>query len=341
MKDNQLIYIAFGAETYQTEAFFSIASAIARNLETSGFSFDINVYTDKPEFYKNLPVQVHPINKDWYGDINYHFRLKPAVVYENADKYKKTILIDTDTFFKKSPKYLFDKVTKNSLLCNSKKNLSKDSISSETRAIINKNNLLKENFIHLNSGVIGITSKKKHILEKTISIIDLLHPKLPKLYTLEEFALALAVSQENIELEESTELIHHYWSRKEIFRKKVQHWYSKHKDMPCSQDALNDTLKITDKIPKPPAITRLSNKLFSLTVEKKYRQFIIELLNAAYEYKNEFDNAASSVWVEKSVENLKEKYLTVTDKDILQLLKKWHIKIKTGALPINKNNCNQ
>jgi hypothetical protein len=31
MKDNQLIYIVFGDENYQIEAFFSITSAIARN----------------------------------------------------------------------------------------------------------------------------------------------------------------------------------------------------------------------------------------------------------------------------------------------------------------------
>jgi len=334
MKNNQLIYIAFGDKTYQTEAFFSIASAIARNLETPEFSFDINVYTDNPEFYKNLPVQVHPINKDWYGKINYHFRLKPAVMYANADKYKKTILIDTDTFFKKSPKHLFDKVKENNLLCNSKKSISKDSISSETRAVTKQHYLLKENFIHLNSGVIGISSKTKYILEDTINIIDSLHPRLPNLYTLEEFALALAVSQKNIELVECTELIHHYWSRKEIFRKKVQHWYSKHKNSPCSQEALNDTLKVTDKIPKPPAITRLSNKLFALTLDKKYRQFIIELLNAAYKYKNEFDNTASSVWVERSFSNLQKKHPNTTKKETDKILKKHYIKIRIKDLNI-------
>lgn len=309
MKENQLIYIAFGAEIYQTEAFFSIASAIARNLKTPELSFDINVYTDTLEFYKNLPVQVHPINKNWYGEINYHFRLKPAVVYENADDYKKTILIDTDTFFKKSPKLLFDKVKKDNLLCNSMNELSKDSLNTETRAVLNQHDLLKENFIHLNSGVIGISSHSKYILKDTLEIIDTLHPQLSNLYTLEELALALAVSKKDIESAECTELIHHYWSRKSIFRKKVQHWYSKHKEKPCSQDALNDIFKVTDKIPKPPAATRLSNKLFALTIEKKYRQFIIELLNGAYKYENEFDNAATTAWIEKSIENLKEKTL--------------------------------
>lgn len=325
MKDNQLIYIVFGDENYQIEAFFSITSAIARNLETPEFCFDINVYTDNPKFYKNLPVQVHPINKDWYGEINYYFRLKPAVVYETADKYRKTILIDTDTFFKKSPKYLFDKIKKNNLLCNSKKTLSKDSISGDTRAVLTEHDLLKGNFVHLNSGVIGINNKTKYTLQDTINIIDSLYSQLPNLYTLEELALALAVSQKNIESVECTELIHHYWSRKEIFRKKVQHWYSKHKEAPCFQEALNDTFKVTDKIPKPPATTRLFNKLFVLTVEKKYRQFIIELLNAAYRYENEFDNAASSVWVDKSVENLKEKYPSVSERDISHVLSKWNI----------------
>lgn len=335
MKENQLIYIAFGNEIYQTEAFFSISSAIARNLETSGFFFDINVYTDNPEFYKNLPVQAHPIKKDWYGEINYHFRLKPAVVYENADDYKKTILIDTDTFFKQSPKFLFDKVKNDNLLCNSMNELSKDSLNTETRAVLNQHDLLKENFIHLNSGVIGISNHSKYILKDTIEIIDTLYPKLPNLYTLEELALALAVSKKDVESVECTDLIHHYWSRKAIFRKKVEHWYVKHKNDPTSKAALNDTLEVSDKIPKPPTATRLSNKLFALTVEKKYRQFIIELLNGAYKYENEFDNAVGTAWIEKSIENLKEKTPSVNEIEISEILNKWYVKLKTKNINID------
>lgn len=316
MKDNQLIYIAFGSEIYQIEAFFSISSAIAKSRETPEFNFDIHIYTDAPEFYKKLPVQVHTIKKEWYGDINYHFRAKHAVVYENAYKYKKTILIDTDTFFKYSPKTLFEKIKENNILCNSKNTLNKSNMISTTREVLEKNNLLKSNFFHTNSGVIGINKDSVGILKTSIEIIDCLYPQLPKLYTLEELALALAISQKNVEAVGCEEIIHHYWSRKSIFRKKVETWYVKHKNDPTSTLALDDTLNVTDKIPKPPAITKLLNKTIALSADKKYRQFVKELLNANYKYSNEFDNAASQVWIEKAIENLKEKHPLISESDI-------------------------
>lgn len=328
MSKNQLIYLAFGSETYQTEAFFSIASAIARNLETPDFKFDIHVYTDKPDFYKALPVKTHPINKDWSGEINYHFRMKHAVVYENAYKYEKTILIDTDTFFKKSPELLFEKITNGNLLCNSKHYSVKEQLDPRVKEVLTKESLLKENFIYLNSGVIGISSQSVSILKESIEIIDKLHPKLSYFYTLEELALALAVSSKNIESVDCVEVIHHYWSRKAIFRKKAEAWYIKHKDTPISSYALNDTLKVTDKIPKPPAFYRIFNKLLSLSVEKKYRQFIRELRNAKYKYNNEFDNAAAEAWIEKAIENLKERNPLLTEYDIKELSNKKTLGIK-------------
>ncbi|MCK9236562.1 MAG: hypothetical protein M0Q29_06805 [Thiopseudomonas sp.] len=335
MKDNQLIYIAFGSETYQIEAVFSISSAIARSQETPDFLFDINVYTDNPGLYKNLPVKTHPIKKEWYGDINYHFRLKPAVVYDNTSKYRKSILIDTDTFFKKSPKHLFDKITEKNLLCNSKHPEANISLDSNVLDTITNEDLLRKNFIYLNSGVIGIHKKSSYLLEETIKIIDSLYPKLSYYYTLEELALALAVSLNNIESVGCTEIIHHYWSRKAIFRKKAETWYAKYKNNPCSNNALLDTLNVTVKVPKPPAISRLINKLIALTVEKKYRQFILELFNATHQYKNEFDNAAATVWIQKSFENLKIKNPNITQVEVDSILKNKLISTKTKNIKIN------
>lgn len=322
MKINQLIYLAFGNNTYQTEAFCSIATAIARSQETPDFSYDINVYTDNPEFYKNLPVNTHPIDTSWYGKINYHFRLKPAVVYECATKYQKSIFIDTDTFFKKSPKYLFDKVTNTNLLCNS---IHPEFIKKIDTRVINeakKEKLLEDNFVYINSGVIGIHKDSIETINKTIEIIDTLYDKLSFYYTLEEFSLALAANLNKTELVDCSDIIHHYWSRKLIFRKKAEAWHTKHKDNPCSQKALDDVLTITSKIPKPPAIKRLTNKLISLSITKKYRQFIRELLNASHDYSNEFDNAAAQAWIEKAFENLKSENQNITKLEVKKNLSK-------------------
>lgn len=342
MCKNQLIYLAFGSETYQVEAFFSIASAIARNLETPDFSFDIHVYTDAPDFYKKLPVQVHAIKNDWYGKINYHFRLKHAVVYENSFKYEKTILIDTDTFFKKSPKLLFDKITEKNLLCNSKHYSTLKELDLRVKKALIQEDLLKDNFVYLNSGVIGISHESVGILKKSIEIIDKLHPKLSFYYTLEELALALAVSLDDVESIDCVEVIHHYWSRKAIFRTKAEAWYNKHKDDPMSKSALDDTLKVTDKIPKPPTATRTLNKLLALSVHNKYRQFIKELLNANYQYKNEFDNAAAVAWIQKAFENLLFKNPDISNKEIEEILNKKQIKYRLkNILNSTANNINK
>lgn len=328
MCKNQLIYIAFGSKIYQIEAFLSISSAIARSRKTPEFYFDIHVYTDDPVFYKELPVQVHPIKREWYGEINYHFRVKHAVVYETAHNYENTILIDTDTFFKMSPKHLFEKITDKNLLCNSKHYFAKNNIEERVLKVLKEENLFKNDITHLNSGVIGINYKSTHILEKSIAIIDTLHPKLTDYYTLEELALALAVSLKNIESVDCIEVIHHYWSRKAIFRKKAEAWYNKHKANPTSDIALNDTFGVTNKIPKPPVIVRTLNKLIAFSVEKKYRQFVREILNANHTYKNEFDNAAATAWIDKAIVNIKQKIPSISDAEIKLLMDKKSLLIR-------------
>lgn len=54
----QLTYLAFGAEIYQREAIFSIASSLSRSTNRN---WDIRVFTDSPELNTDLPVIVAPI----------------------------------------------------------------------------------------------------------------------------------------------------------------------------------------------------------------------------------------------------------------------------------------
>ena len=115
----QLIYLAFGADIYRTEAVFSIASALKHSaIAAADRAFDIQVFTDNPTPFSGLPVTTRDIDPAWRGPHDYHFRIKHVVLQQVLSEYTVALLIDTDTFFKTSPSSLFERIPANGLLCN-------------------------------------------------------------------------------------------------------------------------------------------------------------------------------------------------------------------------------
>lgn len=159
----------------------------------------------------------------------------------------------------------------------------------------------------LNSGVIGLPREEAKILDRSLELMDELYPIANGAYTLEEFVLAVA-AHKRLELVGCTDLIHHYWSRKQLFRAKIQAWLCKHGSSLLSAAALDDTLKVTDRLPRPPRAKRLLYKLGTLPLPAPMRQFSIELLYGCHEYSNEFDRACGPVWWEKAATNAIERY---------------------------------
>ena len=305
----QLVYLAFGAEIYQREAVFSIASALAHSAScVSDRKFEIQVFTDNPEFYARLPVTTHAITPTWGGPHRYHFRIKHAALLDVLSEHQKAVLIDTDTFFRASPDSLFERVTGGHLLCNAigaplgeSPSLPKQSVS-----YLSKTGLLQTNLRQTNSGVIGLTTADKGILEHSIKLMDDLRPLAPELYTLEELSLALA-AHGKLQLNGCTDLIHHYWSRKAQFRAKIQAWHSKHHDDPLSKTAMADVLLVNDRLPRPPQPYRGWQKGVTALIDKERRQFIRELLYGCHDYSNEFDKACAVAWWDKAIVNLEER----------------------------------
>ena len=99
----QLVYLVFGAQTYHQEAVFSIASALAKAGAPTDRPFDIQVFSDNPEPYRDLPVRVRPIDADirreWSGPHHYHFRCKHVVARLVLEEAEKAILIQQNTLF--------------------------------------------------------------------------------------------------------------------------------------------------------------------------------------------------------------------------------------------------
>ena len=84
--------------------------------------------------------------------------------------------------------------------------------------------------------------------------MDEFHPIVPNAYTLEEFCLAVAAYR-TLTLTDCTDVIHHYWSRKDLFRAKIQAWLHKHGDDPLGEAALADVARSTTACQnRPPCI---------------------------------------------------------------------------------------
>jgi len=305
----QLIYLAFGAATYQREALFSMVSALthaARCKHTE--PFHIRVFTDTPSFFEKLPVSTCLIDPSWAGPHGYHFRIKHAVLKEVLQNCEKAILIDTDTFFRESPSALFRRVLPGKLLCNAiGRPLSEaPDLPRAVLARLEQANLPFASLRQTNSGVIGLTRDDQNLLEQSIAWMDELRPLAPELYTLEELCLALA-AHDSLELNSCTDVIHHYWSRKGQFRAKIDAWVTKHHTYPLSEEAMHDAVLLNDRLPRPTQPYRGWQKLVTRLVPSERRQFFRELLYGCHAYPNEFDRACASVWWDKAVINAQER----------------------------------
>lgn len=231
----QLIYLVYGAETYHQEAVFSIASALAGLRETPGEALDIQVFTDNSKPYDGLPVRLRPLDNEtrqaWIQPHGYHFRAKHVVMQKVLEESELALLIDTDTFFHCSPLVLFRRIQPGTLLCNAitlNYGANKDAeLYVALAQVLQQRQLADDNMSLLNSGVIGLHSSDAAVLDRSIALMDELYPLAKGAYTLEEFCLSVAAYQ-GMQVRECPDLIHHYWSRKQLFRAKTKAWLDKH-----------------------------------------------------------------------------------------------------------------
>ncbi|MBK5479814.1 hypothetical protein C9382_20290 [Pseudomonas aylmerensis] len=310
----QLVYLVFGAETYHQEAVFSIASALAQLGATEDLPLDIQVFSDNPAPYDGLPVQVHVLDeatrKRWSEPHGYHFRTKHVLLRQVLETAERALLIDTDTFFHDSPMALFERVAPGTLLCNAfhaKYGDNRESVLYEALApYLSEKGLADDNMWLLNSGVMGLARQDAHLLDQSIALMDELFPMALGAYTLEEFCLSVAAYRQ-VNVRQCPDLIHHYWSRKQLFRAKVKAWITKHRASPISTLALADTRKVSAHLPRPPRLQRLMYKLITLALPKRKQQFIREILYGCYEHQNEFDQACGPVWWDKARQNQEER----------------------------------
>ncbi|WPP00236.1 hypothetical protein SFA35_02260 [Pseudomonas sp. HR96] len=309
-----LVYLAFGKDTYHQEAVFSIASAFAAARECAEPLPDILVFTDNPSPYRSLPVDVRlldqPTREAWSEPHGYHFRIKHVALRQILEERELALLIDTDTLFRVSPLRLFERIQPGTLLCNVVSRPygeCRDSpLYTNLHQDLEARGLADDAMATLNSGVIGLHRSDAAVLDHSIALMDELYPRGEGAYVLEEFCLAIA-ARARLALADCPDLIHHYWSRKTLFRAKVRAWLRKHGQQPLSDWALQDLRRVSLDIPRPSRLQRLAGKLATAGLPMLPRQFMREVLNGFCTPANEFDQACARAWWDKARENFESR----------------------------------
>ncbi|WP_146211019.1 hypothetical protein [Quadrisphaera granulorum] len=112
---DHLVYISFGEGRHVDEVRFSVQTA-ARHLPTGGGSWRITLWTDRPEQWKDLPVEVVEVSSEqaraWMGPHQYVWRAKIEVLSAalEASGGGRCLYVDGDTWWKRSPSVVFDRI---------------------------------------------------------------------------------------------------------------------------------------------------------------------------------------------------------------------------------------
>ncbi len=114
MPMNTVVYLCYGSGIHHDEAVFSILSAF-RFCRPDDGRVNYVVYTDTPERYEPLGVAIRLVTAkeltDWLDGDTYIHRRKTMVVLDALRRFPGNVaFVDSDTYFKRSPLLLFDKI---------------------------------------------------------------------------------------------------------------------------------------------------------------------------------------------------------------------------------------
>lgn len=310
--DHQLLYLVYGRDTFYREARFSIVSALLRSREPDRLK--IVVWCQHPDRFADLGVTTRLLDdsdlQQWAGEINYNHRSKPCLLKRALADADKTVLVDTDTFFIQPPELLFEKINPAVLLV--------DEILEPWRTAAGgqlyrgfsphvQEYQLDDAMPLINSGVIGVTGAHESLLDDTIELIDKIYLPGGKTFTTEQIALGMC-ARGKYDLRAQGGTIKHYWSRKHLFRSKIDAFLIMHHNDLLGDAARADLSLVKPSHPKPDRLSRLRYKVRLLRFPADHRQFYLELLYGTHDFSNKFDRASREAWWGRALTNWRERY---------------------------------
>lgn len=220
-----LLYISYGVGLHQQEAIFSLLSALHwTGPEPRDLRFLI--LTDRPEDFASLPATVEFIEPEqwhaWSGPTRFNHRCKILALQHVIRNYgTPTVLLDADTWFRKSPYKLFNRIAPGKTVLHIREASICDISTPEGRKFANfvTQNRFLSSVGHdfsipvqtnlWNAGVVGLDPADLNLLDEVLFLTDQFCAR-SDLHILEQLAFSYLLAQRT-SLQETHDIVFHYW----------------------------------------------------------------------------------------------------------------------------------
>jgi hypothetical protein len=209
------------------------------------------VYTDKPKLFSKynheLPVATELMTNEmiatYKGPLNFVHRVKICIMQDCFRKYNSDIFyLDSDTYFTKPPRSLFEKISPATSIRNSNDydlTTADDLYENKDWLLIRKvirsfDYIVEGKGIKIplttrmwNAGVIGMSYQNAGLLNNILNLCDQIYSN-KKIFTAEQFAFSYYL-QNKTELISSGDVIFHYWKYFQPYNWREIYKYHLHK----------------------------------------------------------------------------------------------------------------
>lgn len=283
-----LMYLTFGENLKNHyQANFSILSFLAQKDKIDS----ITIFTDYPEFYKNLDKHVTIISiddnilKDWEGEYQFFWRVKIKAILHLIEKLgdKPIMYLDSDTFLYGNLDLIFEILKQDNAVMHEKEgNLNE--LKTKTEKLMWKQLKAKkfggvtinEKSAMWNAGTIVIpANKNKEALNLALSICDDMCKANVTRRLIEQFSISVALDT-TYGLKNAKKTIGHYWGNKEDWNKVITNFFVKSNLLNYN---LQETINEINRIDLTKIATR---KRFSSNKSK-----LIKIINKLFSAKKE------------------------------------------------------
>lgn len=303
------MYLVYGDDCrYYLQAKFSILSALRFHWHQTPEA-NILVLTERPESFAGYPVTVETLTREtlmkWAGPRQYLHRAKNRAMAQIMGKYRaKTVLVDTDTYFTRSPSRLFDRIAAGCALLHKKEGpiarCSRELRESLARVAIPMPDgslyTPGANAPMWNSGVVGLDPADRRLLDQALFLVDGLYAR-TGIANMEQLGLGEVLGQ-TTRLRQAEDIVTHYWGRAlPFFDAKLTYFFARY-----GGETLDELVRrssdCTASIPRD----RLLGSAFAKLIcrSKKYdgplRYACKAVRYGTAAKRNEFEQAAQSVW---------------------------------------------
>lgn len=223
-KDKTLLYLSYGVGPHVQEIIFSILSF--HHLSGPKDDIAVVVYTDTPDAFGGLGVEIEVLDPSlltaWLGGSTYIHRRKLACMIDAVQRRPgKVVFVDGDTYFRRSPHLLFDRVGPGRCCMHlleirlressSKAHRDLADIVRDHRFVDGRGDAVSfaANPVMWNSGVIGVHSDDAARLDDALVLLDQLWAVIRSVHTVEQFAVGCFL--ERLDLQATDDVVFHYW----------------------------------------------------------------------------------------------------------------------------------